>query len=42
LERKKNLLILRPINPTAKVQVIDLNEHADPIVDRIIGAWKEL
>ena len=42
LERKKHLLILRPINPTAEVQIIDLNEHADPIVGRIIGAWKEL
>jgi len=38
----ENLLILRPINPTAEVQIIDLNEHADPIVGRIIGAWKEL
>ena len=42
LERKKNLLILRPINPTAEVQIIDLNEHTDPVVGRIIGAWKEL
>ncbi len=42
LELKKNLLILRPINPTAEVQIIDLNEHAGPIVGRIIGAWKEL
>ena len=42
LERKKHLLILRPINPTAEVQIIDLNENTDPIVGRIIGAWKEL
>lgn len=42
LERKKHLLILRPLNPTAEVQIIDLNENADPIVGRVIGAWKEL
>jgi phage repressor protein C with HTH and peptisase S24 domain len=42
LERKKNLLILRPINPTADVQIIDMYEHPDPIVGRVIGAWKEL
>jgi len=42
LERKKNLLILRPINPTSDVQIIDMYEHPDPIVGRVIGAWKEL
>ncbi len=41
LERKNNLLILRPINPTADVQIVDLNEHPDPLVGRVIGAWKE-
>lgn len=42
VERKKELLILRPINPTFEVQIIELQEHPDPIVGRIIGAWKEL
>ncbi len=42
VERRKDLLILRPINPNAQVEIIDLNEHPDPIVGRIIGAWKEL
>lgn len=41
VERKKDLLILRPINPTFDVEVIDLKELPDPIVGRIIGAWKE-
>ena len=42
VERQKELLILRPINPNSQVQIIDLKEHPDPIVGRIIGAWKEL
>lgn len=42
LERKRDLLILRPINPNSEVQIINLAEHPDPIVGRIIGAWKEL
>jgi len=42
VERKKDLLILRPINPNSDVQIIDLKELQDPIVGRIIGAWKEL
>lgn len=42
VERKKNLLVLRPINPTFDVQIIELQEHPAPIVGRIIGAWKEL
>jgi SOS-response transcriptional repressor LexA len=42
LEHKNHLLILRPINPLCEVQIIDLNEQPDPIVGRIIGAWKEL
>ena len=42
VERKKELLILRPINPNSDVQIIDLKEISDPIVGRIIGAWKEL
>ncbi|CAI2719734.1 XRE family transcriptional regulator [Nitrospina watsonii] len=42
LERKKHLLILRPINPTSDVQIIDMYENPDPIVGRVIGAWKEL
>lgn len=42
VERQKDLLILRPINPNFQVQVINLNEHSDPIVGRIIGAWKDL
>lgn len=42
VERKKDLLILRPINPNSDVQIIDLKELSDPIVGRIIGAWKEL
>jgi hypothetical protein len=25
-----------------KIQIISLNEHPDPIIDRVIGAWKEL
>ncbi len=42
VERQKQLLILRPVNPNAQVQVINLNENPDPVVGRIIGAWKEL
>ncbi len=42
LERKNNLLILRPINPNAEIQIIDLNENAQPVVGKIIGAWKDL
>ncbi|MZH14840.1 MAG: hypothetical protein F3742_08735 [Nitrospinae bacterium] len=42
LERQKNLLILRPINPLSQVQIINLDENPDPVVGRVIGAWKEL
>ena len=42
LEQKNNLLILRPINPNAEIQIIDLNENPQPIVGKIIGAWKDL
>lgn len=42
VERHKDLLVLRPINPTAQIQIINLSEHSDPIVGRIIGTWKEL
>ena len=42
LEKKTNLVILRPINPNAEIQSIDLNENPQPIVGRIIGAWKDL
>ena len=42
LERKNDLLILRPINPNAEVQIIYLNENPQPIVGKIIGAWKDL
>lgn len=42
LELKNNLLILRPINPNAEIQIIDLNENTQPIVGKIIGAWKDL
>jgi len=42
LEQKDNLLILRQINPNAEIQIIDLNENPQPIVGKIIGAWKDL
>jgi len=42
VECQKDLLILRPINPTSQVQIINLNENPDPIVGRVVGAWKEL
>ena len=42
LEKKDHLLILRPINPIAEIQIIDLSEIPQPIVGRIIGAWKDL
>ena len=42
LEKKSNLIILRPINPNAEIQIIDLNENPQPIVGKIIGAWKDL
>ncbi len=42
VERKKELLILRPLNPNSQVQVINLRDYPDPVVGRIIGAWKEL
>ena len=42
LERQQNLLILRPINPLSQVQIINLDDIPDPIVGRVIGAWKEL
>ena len=41
LERKANLLILRPINPNAEIEIIDLNLNGQPIVGKIIGAWKD-
>ncbi len=40
-EKRKDLLILRPVNPNAQVQIVSLKEHPDPVVGRIIGAWKE-
>lgn len=42
LEKKTHLLILRPINPNAEIQIIDLNENPQPIIGKIIGAWKDL
>ncbi len=42
LEQQHNLLILRPINPLSQVQIINLDENPDPVVGRVIGAWKEL
>jgi phage repressor protein C with HTH and peptisase S24 domain len=42
LERKNELLILRPINPNAEIQIIGLNENPQPIFGKIIGAWKDL
>ena len=42
VESQQNILILRPINPNSQLQIINLDEHPDPIVGRIIGAWKEL
>ena len=42
VESQENLLILRPINPNSQLQIINLNENPDPIVGRVIGAWKEL
>lgn len=42
LEQQQNLLILRPINPHYQVQIINLGENPDPVVGRVIGAWKEL
>ena len=42
LERQQNLLVLRPINPLSQVQIINLDENPDPVVGRVIGAWKEL
>ncbi len=42
LERQNDLLILRPINPNAAVQIIYLNENPQPIVGKIISAWKDL
>lgn len=42
VESQENMLILRPINPNSQLQIINLNEHPDPIVGRVIGAWKEL
>ncbi len=41
LEKQDGWLILRPVNPNAQVQIVNLAEQADPIVGRIIGAWKE-
>lgn len=41
VQRQKDLLILQPINPQAQVQIINLNEDPDPIVGRIVGAWKD-
>jgi SOS-response transcriptional repressor LexA len=42
IEKKTNLLILRPINPNAEIQIIDLNENPQPVVGKVIGAWKDL
>jgi SOS-response transcriptional repressor LexA len=41
LEKKEHLIILRPINPNAEIQIIDLNENPQPVVGKIIGAWKD-
>ncbi len=41
VEKQRDLLILRPININSQVLVVDLKVHDDPIVGRIIGAWKE-
>ena len=41
LQKEKTQLILQPINPDFQVQIIDLNENPDPIVGRIVGAWKD-
>lgn len=42
IERQKAMLVLRPLNPNSQLQIVNLDEHADPVVGRIIGAWKEL
>ena len=42
VEKKSRLIILRPINPNAEIQIIDLKENPQPIVGKIIGAWKDL
>lgn len=41
LQKEKNQLILQPINPDFQVQIVNLNEDPDPIVGRIVGAWKD-
>ena len=40
VELGKSFLILRPLNPSAQIQIVNLKEYADPVVSRIIGAWK--
>jgi len=41
VQKEKNQLILQPINPEFQVQIVDLKENPDPIVGRIVGAWKD-
>jgi SOS-response transcriptional repressor LexA len=36
LEKKANWVILRPINPNAEIQIIDLNENPQPIVGKLL------
>ncbi len=40
VEVGKSFLILRPLNPSAQIQIVNLKEYPDPVVGRIIGAWK--
>jgi phage repressor protein C with HTH and peptisase S24 domain len=40
VELGKSFLILRPLNPSAQIQIVNLKEYPDPVVGRIIGAWK--
>ena len=40
VEFGKTFLVLRPLNPSAQIQIVNLNEYPDPVVGRIIGAWK--
>jgi SOS-response transcriptional repressor LexA len=42
VEKQEHLLILRPLNPNSQLQVLNLGDHPDPVVGRIIGTWKEL
>jgi len=40
IERQENILILRPKNELFRIETIDLNEDPEPIIGRVVWAWR--